>query len=630
MEFPDNITHKHLLQAIEDTKQNGYPSKQESTDYDLLYEDRRYPPKVIIRRANYLANGFENFGFSGGVEHANKFLQQKGFIILEKGQEITDTFFNKYEIDFLHKHSNKKYLVNNAVHKTLLYLGKGSLRPKTDFWANSITPKGFIYKLHTSPLKQGHKKMTIRGYTWASIYRKRDEGKGIYFTVGIHAVPNSNNDSALVYKLDCQFDGKSSLSEEQIEQFNNMVGDADADWKSVALNDIKNYNWDRLISKSKLFIKKNIKLYDEVINIVLNGRPSKVKKTEQKICRICWNNNGWVKPSGMKGKSKSESHEKKYGFGHEEWLFDFGKVIDGFHYSFLEPVRTPKHKYENQFLDLYLYSVDDEVKQKYWIGEIHNVQVIDKSMAISIINKYKEFGWYDLMKSDLYDVGLDPDNIVNKYLKESEILNIRFKENSCKIYEKPIHVIDANLIRGNRYVLLPLPDNFGKPIEKNIDSGYDFNTGSSTTDPLAKKSKKSYEQRDVELELKHNELSTVFLTYLQKHYPEDESRRECKAFGQTKIDIVRRTKSGQDIFYELKTYNNLKTSLRVAIGQLFEYCFFPKSQNAHKLYVVSDKKPNDNIIKYISHLNKFLNIPLGYIQYDLSDNKVVQIVDAKS
>lgn len=40
----------------------------------------------------------------------------------------------------------------------------------------------------------------------------------------------------------------------------------------------------------------------------------------EKISRICYNNEGWLFPSGRKDKAvNKDSYERKNGFGHEEW-----------------------------------------------------------------------------------------------------------------------------------------------------------------------------------------------------------------------------------------------------------------------------------------------------------------------
>lgn len=72
---------------------------------------------------------------------------------------------------------------------------------------------------------------------------------------------------------------------------------------------------------------------------------------ENKISKICWNSEGWKFPSGSKGKSVvSESYETKYGFGHEEWLFDKSRMIDGYHYAFLQPLNLKTDKHVAKFI----------------------------------------------------------------------------------------------------------------------------------------------------------------------------------------------------------------------------------------------------------------------------------------
>lgn len=65
---------------------NGYDKSRKSTKYDLLHNDRRYPPKVVLTIANKFANGeqLHHSKFSGGVIYANKFLKERGFEIVEK------------------------------------------------------------------------------------------------------------------------------------------------------------------------------------------------------------------------------------------------------------------------------------------------------------------------------------------------------------------------------------------------------------------------------------------------------------------------------------------------------------------------------------------------------------------
>ncbi len=66
---------------------------------------------------------------------------------------------------------------------------------------------------------------------------------------------------------------------------------------------------------------------------------------EKKLARICWNSNSWQKPSGKYGKSKNpDAYEMIVGYGHEEWLLDLEKIIDGFHYAYLQAIGAHREK----------------------------------------------------------------------------------------------------------------------------------------------------------------------------------------------------------------------------------------------------------------------------------------------
>jgi hypothetical protein len=79
---------------------------------------------------------------------------------------------------------------------------------------------------------------------------------------------------------------------------------------------------------------------------------------EEKIARVCWNIQNWKKPSGPLGKSKDTgSFEVNPGFGHEEWIFDFEKLIGGYKYSFLQPLNTEKNSYKGKIFSIWLYAL---------------------------------------------------------------------------------------------------------------------------------------------------------------------------------------------------------------------------------------------------------------------------------
>ena len=341
-----------------------------------------------------------------------------------------------------------------------------------------------------------------------------------------------------------------------------------------------------------------------------------------KITRVCWNDNGWTKPSGPIGKATTLSHEKKYGFGHEEWLFDTSRIINGYQYGFLEAVRKFQNNYEGKKFNLLLFTRDSISKQNFWVGQLKNVEVINKDQAKFIIQKFKEKGLIDIMKSQLETVGLDGSKLENEYLNETDIINIRFRKNEIQnIFENPIQVEDNdNRISSTRYVLLPW-DSINN-IEPPEDDDY-FETGNTGNGKLKGKTKTSHKSQTKEVELTHNLISDSLLEYLKKEKGANKVRRECRVNGNNRIDIVVR-ENNEDIFYEIKTYPLLKTCLRYALGQLIEYSCYPEKNRAKKFYLVSDIKADKKFEKYIKHLNKNFNFDLGYICYDIEKKEIIQ------
>jgi 5-methylcytosine-specific restriction protein B len=87
MAIPKNITKKHLLKAISKIDNEGIPKDGDSQYYDVVYNGKKYPPKIIVSYANIFSNGKEldRNSFSGGLEtQCFKLLEENGFIIQKK------------------------------------------------------------------------------------------------------------------------------------------------------------------------------------------------------------------------------------------------------------------------------------------------------------------------------------------------------------------------------------------------------------------------------------------------------------------------------------------------------------------------------------------------------------------
>ena len=86
--IPKNLTHQTILDAIKEADKDGIPSDRQSTKWDVIYENKKYPPKYLISLANRFLSGIELKAkeFSGGPE-ANEYLKNLGFTIVSKTEK---------------------------------------------------------------------------------------------------------------------------------------------------------------------------------------------------------------------------------------------------------------------------------------------------------------------------------------------------------------------------------------------------------------------------------------------------------------------------------------------------------------------------------------------------------------
>ena len=88
----DRVTHADVLRAVKEYDRLGaerFFSEHgfaPTTTYELLWEERRYPPKAILGAAYEFATGqrLASGDFEGGKSGAVKVLGQLGFAVQEK------------------------------------------------------------------------------------------------------------------------------------------------------------------------------------------------------------------------------------------------------------------------------------------------------------------------------------------------------------------------------------------------------------------------------------------------------------------------------------------------------------------------------------------------------------------
>lgn len=428
-----------------------------------------------------------------------------------------------------------------------------------------------------------------------------------------------------------------SIFNDKILKFNDFVNENADEFDDINLwyfqnkqrsktNKIRPITKDLIKNGTFIFIGKYIDIkqeidYDEVLNtfdrlleIYLFIEDERV--TSDKIARVCWNINNWIKPSGRYGKSQDrKSHEFQKGYGHEEWLFDFDKLIDGYHYGFLEPIYKHWNKYSGETFNIGLYSVNCEKKTKYWIGEIKNVQVISQEECISAIKLYDKNGWLNEQIDNLKKVNAEFDNL-KWWINNSNLFNVKFKPEDTFLLDTLLE-IDKNdtTIRSSRYILLnrtTLPK-----LKNKITKTIEF----TPKPPQDELENTSYERQSQRVELPHLHRIIVRELYnelVSKHGKENVSCELNTGCG-TKVDIVVKENSSLKL-YEIKTYNSLRTCIREGLGQILEYAYWNNNDiKISELIIVSQHKSDEETNSYLEKLKQKFNLPISYLGYVINN-----------
>lgn len=361
-------------------------------------------------------------------------------------------------------------------------------------------------------------------------------------------------------------------------------------------------------------IKKIVESFEYLFGIYRN-----IELKSEKIAKICWNLNGWIKPSGRTGKSKSDgSYEKEKGFGHEEWLFDFDKIVNGYHYAAIQPIGRYQQRYTDCFFDILLYTYNSDTKEWYWVAKLLDVHAITIEEAESVYNQYKDNGWLSEMMEDLKKIGANTAEIdtYNQYT-----FNIKFKPKDVEFFNgglKPFS--EKEKISHNRYTLLNIdqiktvPVNYKNyEILQNENRSQRVNTFTRTFNAETK-----------EYSFIHGKLQDLFFTYLKKKFPEDEISKEARLTGLNRsIDIYQKKSDGSSVIYEIKSYSDIKTSLRIALGQLLEYAYYPDRRENIGLILVTHLVADTETKKYIENLNRLFKLNIGIVGFDCERKRII-------
>jgi hypothetical protein len=362
-----------------------------------------------------------------------------------------------------------------------------------------------------------------------------------------------------------------------------------------------------------------------------SGQPDPHKK----LVRLCWNNKHWMEPSGWEGKSTSEeTHEAKYGYGHEEWLFDHTRIIDGYHYGFIEAIRKGIDLHANETFDVQFFTINGLTKERCWAGRITALEILDHVTAEDIRQRYIELGWLATMEEQIRAIQRQrPEKQADGWSNYQGLdqFNVRFRPEHYSADNQYVIISGSNPIgKLNRYMFNQQDEKYMERTNSTPEPFFFRGTNKALNeDHAGEVVTRTYprEPPEVEIQLLHEKISYSLTKLLKERYGDDMVEHEYPAgFLSREIDIVAQEDDGLT-FYEIKTYPSLIKSIRAAIGQLMEYALWQNTIRAKKWIIITQPHPDSEAaLKYLSHVRENYGLPLYYQSFDWKNSVLSPLV----
>ena len=537
-------------------------------------------------------------------------------------------FFTDADVNLLHLHADAEYKGTQSDKKAENKI-KDTVWAKTKYWGELLATNELKMVSRRSVTKQAGKtkrgadglqrmRKVFRFYTWARLLRPDLEQYGVFFTVGV-----DGRSKELGWKLDCKRAGTGALDEQQVALFDEYQKKhaPRSKWRGLPLGNLEKWNWEKLAKATQRFIDENDAAYEAAIDYVWRGQ----EPGEDKLARVCWNTLGWQRPSGPVGKSTTAgNHESSQfaGFGGEEWLFNYERLIDGYHYGFLQPLNsgTDEATHAGRDFNIRLFSRNETTEEYYYVGRLLNAHVLTNEEREKAEKIYMQNGWRDEMQRELQEAGGTGTVEMGDYAPGP--FNVRFRPadvvrpdtvdgleliddinewtNSVRYklfndYRR--HIVDPDLIHdgaGARVIFKERPENKKGPRQRQTRG------------------------QQIELAGLHDKVQDRLVTWLKKQYPNQAVSKEAyiEPYG-TRIDVVRKRPDGGLVFYEVKVYAHIKACVREALGQLLEYAHWTDNDLSQELVIVSFHSANPKVAEYLEKLEATYGLPISYLQVEL-------------
>lgn len=351
------------------------------------------------------------------------------------------------------------------------------------------------------------------------------------------------------------------------------------------------------------------------------NKESNANSISYRAARIVWNDFGWTGPSGADGKLKlKKNFERKRGFGHEEWLFDHSRLINGWHYGFMQAFGHGYETYKGKTFNVLVYTKHGRTKKRYWAGRIRNITCIDEQEAMRVHRIYIKNGWIDQMAEELKLVNADAGQMWRE--RPHTTFNCRYRPADLEkfdplvAFQKNNQIIKAFYYDTFTYISIRdfldtrLADEPQAASAEKLDLNKYGETGVSKKGVV----KRLQERVEVWSHLRQNEWQVKLLKNLLDTYGKGSAGMEVpvgRGYGDLFIRVGK-----QEIVVELKTADTASKVVREALGQVVEYGFWPGLVRNRILVISGTPFLDKETGEYLKFLRKHFNLPIWYLRYN--------------
>lgn len=310
--------------------------------------------------------------------------------------------------------------------------------------------------------------------------------------------------------------------------------------------------------------------------------------------RLCWNTNGWRGPTGeMYG--KEDSYVGQNGFGHEEWNLNVSDVLEGkaFGYTYYSP---PEHSdLIGKSHDIFFFAIN-AAKERVLVGHYERAAFLGRDERKELKNKFEKSDILEKRVEELLALGLPSIKTTKearRLLLDQFAANIVVNPRDVHSFGSPV-VLSAEMLKGSepKYLSRYTKPVFitSRPALPRRKPGAGKNPFSDSNQELLEDAYLRFTKAQQKVVFRvHNQLSNRFRKWLRGVGAIDIS-------AESKFVDVQCKFKGKHCLFELKTsyQQTTKHAIRDAIGQIFEYSFFPGRNQPNFSAVVLDTEPTDD------------------------------------